>query len=108
MGEHLELDESIKSEKKEKEDKARERLVDYIDYTKDHYSHKVNYQQMANKPIKMNKDNIEVGMKVQHSKFGVGMVVMIKDEGNDKKITIAFDQGGVKTLLYSVAPITIL
>ncbi|TJX65501.1 ATP-dependent DNA helicase PcrA [Soehngenia saccharolytica] len=108
MGNLLELDESIKSEKKEKEDKARERLVDYIDYTKDHYSHKVNYQQMANKPIKTNKDNIEVGMKVQHSKFGVGMVVMIKDEGNDKKITIAFDQGGVKTLLYSVAPITIL
>ncbi|HPP31454.1 MAG TPA: 3'-5' exonuclease [Soehngenia sp.] len=108
MGEHLELDEHIINEKKEKELKAREKLVDYIDYTKDHYYPKINYNKVANKSSNLKKENIEIGMKVQHPKFGTGMVVMIKEEENDKKITVAFDQGGVKTLLYSAAPITIL
>lgn len=108
MGEHLELDEHIINEKKEKELKAREKLVDYIDYTKDHYYPKINYNKVADKSSNLKKENIEIGMKVQHPKFGTGMVVMIKEEENDKKITVAFDQGGVKTLLYSVAPITIL
>lgn len=108
MGEHLELDEHIINEKKDKELKAREKLVDYIDYTKDHYYPKINYNKVADKSSNLKKENIEIGMKVQHPKFGTGMVVMIKEEENDKKITVAFDQGGVKTLLYSVAPITIL
>jgi len=108
MGEHLELDEQIIKEKKEKEIKAKEKLVDYIDYTKDHYYPKINYKKEENKQNNFKKDNIEIGVKVEHPKFGIGMVVMIKEEGNDKKITVAFDQGGVKTLLYSVAPITIL
>jgi hypothetical protein len=36
------------------------------------------------------------------------MIVMIKDIENsdDKKISIAFDNGGLKTLLLSLAPIS--
>ncbi|MBC7086985.1 MAG: UvrD-helicase domain-containing protein [Tissierellales bacterium] len=107
MENYLEIDESTSNRKLEKETQSRDKLVEFIDYTKDHYTPKINYQNTKINQ-KNNNVNIEIGMKVKHPKFGIGMIVMIKDDGNDKKITVAFDQGGVKTLLYSVAPITIL
>ena len=48
-------------------------------------------------------NEITIGRKVKHSKFGVGTVVAITDSGNDKKITIAFDNQGIKILMMSLA-----
>ena len=44
-----------------------------------------------------------MGRKVVHEKFGVGTIVTVKDSGNDKKLTVAFDKQGVKTLLLSLS-----
>lgn len=53
---------------------------------------------------------IATGTKVKHSKWGEGMVVMVKErEDGDKELTIAFDDGiGLKRLLMSMAPIEIV
>ena len=53
-------------------------------------------------------DEITMGRKVKHSKFGVGTIVSIVDAGNDKKVTIAFDNQGIKTLLLSFANLEVL
>lgn len=47
-----------------------------------------------------------VGMRVRHPKFGVGMVVAVKNEG--KVINVAFDGQGIKELSASLAPLTVL
>ena len=44
-----------------------------------------------------------MGMKVKHDKFGIGTVVSVVPAGKDKKLTIAFDRQGVKTLMLSFA-----
>jgi len=44
-----------------------------------------------------------LGRKVVHEKFGVGTIVAVQDSGNDKKLTVAFDKQGVKSLLLSFA-----
>ncbi|MBE6063451.1 MAG: ATP-dependent DNA helicase PcrA [Clostridium butyricum] len=49
-----------------------------------------------------------IGRKVRHEKFGVGTIVSVKDTGNDKKLTIAFDKQGVKILLLSFAKLKML
>jgi DNA helicase-2/ATP-dependent DNA helicase PcrA len=56
------------------------------------------------------KGDIKAGTKVKHSKWGIGMVVMIKDrDDGEQEITIAFDDNiGLKRLLVSMAPIEIV
>ena len=49
------------------------------------------------------KDNIVLGAKVKHSKFGIGTIVSVAPSGDDKKVTIAFDKQGIKMLLLSFA-----
>lgn len=44
-----------------------------------------------------------LGRKVVHDKFGVGTIVAVQASGNDKKLTVAFDKQGVKSLLLSLA-----
>lgn len=44
-----------------------------------------------------------LGRKVVHEKFGVGTIVAVQDSGSDKKLTVAFDKQGIKSLLLSVA-----
>ena len=51
----------------------------------------------------VSSDEVTIGRKVKHSKFGVGTVVAIANAGNDKKVTIVFDNQGIKILLLSVA-----
>ncbi|MCF0146820.1 MAG: UvrD-helicase domain-containing protein [Clostridium sp.] len=53
-------------------------------------------------------DEITMGRKVKHSKFGVGTVVAIADTGSDKKLTIAFDSQGIKILMLSLANLEML
>lgn len=47
-----------------------------------------------------------VGMRVKHPKFGIGMVVAVKNEG--KVINVAFDGQGVKELSAALAPLEII
>ena len=53
-------------------------------------------------------EDVTVGRKVKHSKFGVGTVVSIADTGSDKKLTIAFDNQGIKILMLSLANLELL
>ncbi|NFG62379.1 MULTISPECIES: UvrD-helicase domain-containing protein [unclassified Clostridium] len=51
----------------------------------------------------LNANEITLGRKVQHEKFGVGTIVSVQNSGDDKKLTIAFDKQGVKNLMLSFA-----
>ncbi|MDU8965295.1 MAG: DNA helicase PcrA [Clostridium sp.] len=53
-------------------------------------------------------DDVTIGRKVKHSKFGIGTVVSIADSGSDKKLTIAFDNQGVKILMLSLANLELM
>ena len=50
-------------------------------------------------------ENVKSGVKVRHSKFGIGTIVSVSKNGNDIKLTIAFDKMGIKNLMYGVAPL---
>lgn len=49
-----------------------------------------------------------LGRKVSHEKFGVGTIVAVQDSGNDKKLTVAFDKQGIKSLLLSFAKLKMI
>ncbi|WP_240666787.1 DNA helicase PcrA [Longirhabdus pacifica] len=52
-------------------------------------------------------EDMEVGHKVEHAKWGQGVVVAVKGTGKDKELQIAFPAPvGVKRLLAQFAPIT--
>ena len=48
----------------------------------------------------------QVGMKVMHKKFGIGMIIAIKNGG--ATLNVAFDGQGIKELSASLAPLEIL
>lgn len=50
---------------------------------------------------------LEVGMKVEHPKFGFGQVTKIEVQGINKKAHISFEKAGDKTLLLSFAKLMI-
>ena len=49
-----------------------------------------------------------LGRKVVHDKFGVGTIVSVQDSNGDKKLTVAFDKQGIKSLLLSVAKLKMM
>ena len=51
--------------------------------------------------------NLQVGMKVEHPKFGYGKVVRMDTDGANRKAQVNFDQHGEKTLLLSFAKLKI-
>ena len=51
----------------------------------------------------MTASEATIGRKVKHDKFGEGTIVAVADVNGDKKLTIAFNQQGVKMLLLSMA-----
>lgn len=53
-------------------------------------------------------DELTIGRKVKHSKFGVGTLITKSKTGNDYKLTIAFDSQGVKHLMFNFAQLEIL
>ncbi|MGY6523615.1 MAG: ATP-dependent helicase [Mongoliitalea sp.] len=55
-----------------------------------------------------NTNNLQEGMKVEHPKFGFGLVQKIEIEGINKKATIVFDNFGEKVLLLSFAKLRIV
>lgn len=52
--------------------------------------------------------NLQEGMKVEHGKFGFGVVKAMDTNGNNKKAVVVFDEVGEKTLLLSFAKLRIL
>ena len=59
--------------------------------------------------VEKNETNeLNIGMKVRHKKFGTGTIVNIKSAGEDKALTIAFENNGIKKLMLSFAPLEIL
>ena len=51
---------------------------------------------------------LKKGMKVEHPKFGFGDVVLIDEQGTNRKAKVNFDQAGEKTLLLSFAKLRII
>ena len=66
------------------------------DVERDYYAPKVN-------PVALN-----VGMIVQHDRFGVGEVHSTEGSGENAKATIKFQNAGVKTLLLKFAKLKII
>lgn len=48
----------------------------------------------------------QLGDKVHHPKWGVGVVVKIEGQGEDQQLTVAFPDQGLKILLAKYAPLT--
>ena len=61
-------------------------------------------EENENKP-KLKSDNIAPGDKIMHKAWGIGTVVQLKDEGEDKIIVVAFEDKGIKNLSLKHAPI---
>lgn len=55
-----------------------------------------------------NTNNLREAAKVEHPKFGFGLVSKIETEGINRKATIQFDNFGEKTLLLSFAKLRII
>ncbi|MDE7078120.1 MAG: hypothetical protein K2O55_06060, partial [Alistipes sp.] len=47
-----------------------------------------------------------IGQRVEHQKFGVGIIRRIEMLAEDQKLVIAFDNAGEKTLLAKFAKLT--
>ena len=58
--------------------------------------------------ITITANEATVGRKVKHDKFGEGTIVSVADVNGDKKLTIAFNQQGVKMLMLSMAKLELL
>lgn len=53
-------------------------------------------------------NEVSAGRKVKHEKFGVGTIINAVKSGNDMKVTIAFDNMGIKQLMFSMAPLKLI
>ncbi|MEG1003501.1 MAG: 3'-5' exonuclease [Clostridium sp.] len=62
----------------------------------------------TNSSSSVSSQEVTLGRKVKHEKFGEGTIVSVLPSGNDKKLTIAFDKQGVKVLLLSMANLQLL
>ncbi|MDX5345727.1 MAG: ATP-dependent DNA helicase, partial [Hymenobacteraceae bacterium] len=51
--------------------------------------------------------NLQAGMRVEHPKFGYGVVTKMDTQGNSIKAIIEFEEAGEKTLLLSFAKLRI-
>lgn len=104
MGQTLYRDEEVAPKKKEVvEAISRDSIftISGADYQKDRFIQKP-------LPRRDTPTDVKIGSRVKHQKFGEGMIVSISEQDDDKKVTIAFDKGGLKTLLLSMAPITLI
>lgn len=58
------------------------------------------------KTVRNAPKSYQVGMKVMHKKFGIGMIIAIKNGG--ATLNVAFDGQGIKELSASLAPLEII
>ncbi|MCR4660214.1 MAG: UvrD-helicase domain-containing protein [Bacteroidales bacterium] len=61
---------------------------------------------MANSPAEINK--IQTGMRVSHTKFGIGKVLSVEGEADSRKAIVFFEGTGQKQLLLKFAKLTIV
>ncbi len=83
----------------------------YGTFENKNFGSRSNQNSISNKGLgasSINASEISIGRKVKHDKFGEGTIVAITDINGDKKLTIAFNQQGVKNLLLSMAKLEIL
>ena len=73
-----------------------------MDYTRDNLMPKLPERRS------ISEEKVSIGTKVRHEKFGNGMIVAIEKKEDDNKLTIAFDKNGIKFLMQSMAPLTII
>lgn len=59
-----------------------------------------------NKPSEINA--VQVGMRVQHAKFGIGNVLSIEGSGQERKAVVFFEEVGQKSLMLAFAKLTII
>ncbi len=52
--------------------------------------------------------NLNTGMRVEHPKFGFGIVTSLDEDGANRKARVEFDKAGTKTLLLSFAKLRVL
>ncbi len=65
----------------------------------------------SNKPkenVNFNKNGYKTGVKVCHTKFGEGTVIMVKGEGDNIIVDVAFKGIGIKSLSAKFAPMEII
>ena len=64
----------------------------------------------AAKPMGGGKDlsAFQIGVKVKHPKFGVGVIVASRGVGSNMILDIAFEGFGIKQLSASLAPLTVI
>ena len=53
-------------------------------------------------------NELRVGARVQHERFGQGVVIALEGAGNDKKAQVNFDIGGLKNILLRFAKMTLI
>lgn len=58
------------------------------------------------KSVAKNNEKYRAGDKVQHKKFGIGVIVGIVEKDSGDELTINFDKKGLKKLNSSLAPLT--
>jgi DNA helicase-2/ATP-dependent DNA helicase PcrA len=54
------------------------------------------------------KQLINIGDKVQHTKFGLGVVVKVEGKGEEAALSIAFPGQGIKVLIQKYAPLKVV
>ena len=52
--------------------------------------------------------DLQVGLRVEHDRFGYGTILSMEGEGPNKKAVVEFDNGGTKTLLLKFAKLRLV
>ncbi len=89
----------------------KEKLNDFKFQSSNNHDNLEKLQGILNKKInnqKKNVDEYKVGVQVLHTKFGVGTIIKVDDEGTNNYVSVDFGKLGVKTLSLNFAPLQIL
>lgn len=114
MGDAIEHKKDLESAKTKKQLGQKEKLFNVVDYTKKREPIKERPRKSEfsfnpqPKPSRNSITDAKIGDKVKHKKFGQGTIVQTKDRDNDLEVVVAFEDGGLKRLLLSIAPIEIV
>lgn len=95
----------------EPENKIEERsknLVEVKDFTTYNPKTSTNNFKKEEPKKKSNGLDVNIGDKVAHKKWGEGMIVAKNPKGDDFEIVVSFDGKGLKKLMLSFAPLTVV
>lgn len=89
----------------------KEKLNDFKFQSSNNHDNLEKLQGILNKKVNNQKkkvDEYKVGVQVLHTKFGVGTIIKVDDEGTNNYVSVDFGKLGVKTLSLNFAPLQIL